>query len=300
MSGRSRLRPGIPACVLVCTIVLASVTVQRLGAQVYSRGQNVAAAYEGWLQNPDGSFDLVFGYMNRNWEEELDAPVGPENNLDPGGPDQGQPTHFLPRRNRFVFRVRVPQDFGDQELVWTLTTNGKTERAYGTLKPDYFLDDSVITMNFSRAVGDSKLFSSNKAPLLDVEGDRARTTAVGQPVTLTALASDDDLPGRRNLPPVDPRRPAGIAQASATGLRLAWFVYRGAGTVTFDPPQFKVYEDTRRGSSPWAPGWVAPEVPPEGKWVVRATFSEPGTYVLRCLAHDGGLTTYEDITVTVN
>ena len=53
--------------------------------------------------------------MNRNWEEEIDVPVGPDNNIQPGGPDQGQPTHFQPRRNRFMFRVRVPKDFSEKE-----------------------------------------------------------------------------------------------------------------------------------------------------------------------------------------
>ena len=53
--------------------------------------------------------------MNRNWEEELDVPVGPDNGFNLGGADQGQPTHFLPRRNRFVFRVQVPNDFTEKD-----------------------------------------------------------------------------------------------------------------------------------------------------------------------------------------
>ena len=86
-----------------------------IGAQEsFSTGQNIAPAYEGWEKNADGSFNLVFGYFNRNWEEEIEAPIGPGNTIEPGGPDRGQPTHFLPRRNRFVFRIRVAPDFGDQ------------------------------------------------------------------------------------------------------------------------------------------------------------------------------------------
>jgi hypothetical protein len=78
-------------------------------------------------------------------------------------------------------------------------------------------------------------------------------------------------------------------------------VYRGPDTVTFDPPQTKVWEDTRDGgNSPWSAGWRTPPAPPDNKWVVRATFSKPGTYVLRCLAHDGGLSTFEDVAVVVN
>ena len=121
-----------------------------LGQQSFATGQSVVPAYEGWEQNDDGSFNLVFGYMNRNWQQVLDVPVGPDNAIEPGGPDQGQPTHFLPRRNRFVFRIRVPADFGERELVWTLTSHGRTQRAYGTLKPDYFIDDGVLQANYGQ------------------------------------------------------------------------------------------------------------------------------------------------------
>src|SRR5688572_31987992 len=113
-SGRARL--------LSVAVAIAFIG-QTAGAQnSYSRGQNISPAYEGWEKNPDGSFNFLFGYMNRNWLEEIDVPVGPENNLQPTGPDRGQPTHFLPRRNRFIFRVRVPADWGEKEMVWTLVT----------------------------------------------------------------------------------------------------------------------------------------------------------------------------------
>ena len=95
----------------------------------FSSGQNVVPYFDGWIRNPDGTFDLVFGYFNRNWKEELAIPAGPDNVVEPGGPDRGQPTHFLPRRNHFRFRVRVPSDWGTKDLVWTLTANGETERA---------------------------------------------------------------------------------------------------------------------------------------------------------------------------
>src|ERR1019366_6706747 len=104
---------------------LALLTCQAASAQLsYSKGQPTSPAYEGWQQNADGSFDMIFGYMNENWEEETNVPMGPDNNIEPGGPDQGQPTHFFPRRNRFVFRVRVPKDWGDKDVVWTLATHG--------------------------------------------------------------------------------------------------------------------------------------------------------------------------------
>src|SRR5207237_573413 len=93
-------------------------------------GQNIAPAFEGWEANADGSFNMMFGYFNRNWQEQPVVAIGPGNNIEPGGPDQGQPTRFFPRRNKLVFSVHVPKDFGNKELVWTLTVNGKTERAY--------------------------------------------------------------------------------------------------------------------------------------------------------------------------
>ena len=274
------------------------------GAQPsFATGQTISPAYEGWERNPDDSFNLVFGYMNRNWEEEIDVPIGLDNSIAPGRPDRGQLTHFLPRRSRFVFRVRVPADFGDKELVWTLTSNGQTQRAYATLKSDYFIDDLVIQANFGAAgaAGATPETTSNEGPTLMVEGDRRRTVRVGQPLALAAVVTDDGQPTARPLAPTDPRSPGRFTTDTATGLRLSWFVYRGAGQVTFDPPQITAWEDTRvGGNSPWSPGWSTPEPPADNTWEVAARFSRPGAYVLRALAHDGGLPTFEDITVIVD
>jgi hypothetical protein len=302
----------------------------------YSRGQNASPAYEGWEENPDGSFSFLFGYMNRNWEEELDVPVGPDNFISPGAQDQGQPTHFLPRRNRFVFKVRVPKDWGDKELVWTLTTKGKTEKAYATLRTDSKIDDVVIASE-TGALGagtSSPEVRANKAPSIKLDGSTTRTAKVGQPLSLAAWVADDGIPKRRAqggvvgsgasgrgagaAPPgsggsgieqlaavFGTRNPAYIPPSrvtvgKVTGLHLSWFVYRGTGAVTIDPPQIKVWEDTRTGAnSPWAPLWTPPEVPQDGKWTAQATFDEPGTYVLRARADDGALVDDEEVTVTV-
>jgi hypothetical protein len=86
----------------------------------------------------------------------------------------------------------------------------------------------------------------------------------------------------------------------AWGLRVAWFVYRGAGPVTFDPEQFKVYPDTKgHANSPWRPGWAPPPLPPDGNFPVKVAFGAPGDFVVRVLAHDGGVTNYKDVSVTV-
>jgi hypothetical protein len=297
----------LPVLAIVCAAAVAAAggpaTLAQSGSQnAIASGQNIAPVYEGWEPNADGSFDLVFGYMNRNWEEEIDVPVGPENTLEPAGPDRSQPTHFFPRRNRFVFRVRVPSDFGAKEIVWTLTTHGRTERAYGTLKPDYVIDDVVIMANVGAGgqLGTTPDLIGNKRPVLALESDRTRTVKVGEPLLLTAVATDDGKPRTRAIV-------AGVGSNrtlpnSATGLRVSWFVYRGMNSaVVFDPPQTKVWEDTRDGgNSPWSLGWRTPPVPEGNRWVARAKFTQPGTYVLRCLAHDGGLSAFEDISVVVN
>ncbi len=267
---------------------------------VYSSGQTVAPAFEGWEQNPDGSFNMVFGYFNRNLDEHLHVPVGSDNSIEPGGPDRGQPSYFLPRRNRFHFKVKVPADFGDRELVWTLTTQGQTEKAYATLIPEYIIDKQLAMLdvgNFGRDPEGRDLL--NEPPTVELEGAAERAVPVGTPLGLTASANDDGMPEPRPAPRGRPGTPR--SRSNALGLRVAWFVYRGDGAnVTFDPPQFKIHPDYRDNSnSPWSPGWEAPELPPGGRFPVNVTFSEPGAYVLRVLATDGGLTDHRDVAVTV-
>ncbi len=305
---------------LIAGLALA-LTTTLSDAQTYSRGQNVSPAFEGWEQNADGTFNFLFGYMNRNWEEEIDVPVGPENNLEPGGPDQGQPTRFLPRRNRFAFRVPVPKDWGEKEMVWTLTTKGKTEKAYASLKQDYFIDDVVIASE-TGALGagtSSPEIRANKRPQVKLDGEKTRTVKVGEPLELVTWVMDDGQPKRPALTPAQlaaasralnaspnvARNPAlnppsRITVGKRTGLHLSWFLYRGPADVRFDPMQTKVWEDTRAGAnSPWAPLWTPPQWPADGKITARATFNTPGTYVLRARADDGALFDDQDLTVTV-
>jgi hypothetical protein len=290
----------------------------------YSRGQSISPAFEGWWQNDDSSFTMFFGYMNSNWEEEFDVPVGSDNHIDPGGPDQGQPTHFYPRRNMFLFTIRVPKDFGDKELVWTLVTHGKTERAFASIKPDYLLNKQTIATEVGAnmsGLGDELLI--NEFPVLTVEGDSARSARVGQPLTLVARVTDDGIPsgarqtrapargntaGRgsaaapdQERPRLNYRPPSATVPATPNGLWLSWIVYRGPRRVSFTPVQLKTWQDTRTyANSPWSPPYIMPAAPPDGKWVVQATFVEPGTYVLRAIAGDGALFTDQNVTVTVS
>jgi hypothetical protein len=261
------------------------------GQLLYTSGQNVVPVFEGWERNADGSFNLLFGYFNRNRAEVVDVPVGPANRFEPGETDRGQPTRFYPSRNRYWFRVRVPADFGSKELVWTLTVRGRTERAYATLNPNYVSGPSIQQLDVA---GINLWWAEdgvNKAPVVRLEGEPRRRVKVGQPLPLAATVSDDGIP-----PP--PKNRSGRSAYAWYGLRVAWVVDRGAGQVTFDPPQFKVHPDST--DSPWAPGWLAPPIPPGGVYRAAATFGAPGEYVVRLLAHDGGLATTADLKVLVD
>ena len=332
------VRPGRVSGSLSLAVMLlvAGAFPPESAAQTYQRGQNVAPAFEGWERNDDGSFSFLFGYMNRNWLEEIDVSIGEHNSFSPGPADRGQPTHFLPRRNRFVFKVRVPADWGDQELVWTLTSNGVTEHAYATLRPDYVVDNVVI-MSETGALGagsSNATVRGNQPPTITLEGPAEREASVGVPVNITVLVEDDGLLRSRRraptvpetaedsaradsiwaAPPTFSRRqltpPSRITVQKVNGLFMSWFLYRGRGegadgaetdaAVTFDPPQVKVWEDTRAGAnSPWSPLWVPPELPEDGRWTVNVTFDRPGTYVLRGRADDGGLLADVEVTVVV-
>ena len=294
----------------------------------YSSGQPLEPAYEGWMENPDGSFVMYFGYMNTNWLQEFDIPVGAANRFEPGPDDVGQPTHFYPRRNPFLFTVTVPKEFGTKELTWTLTANGQTRKVYASLKTDYNIDKQVISTEVGGDNGSlADELRSNIPPDLKVEGGQVRAVKVGQPLTLAAIAGDpDNLPARRDGKPqpgvikdansasrrprptaapnsaaVVYRPPVAVVASAGPGLHMAWTVYRGkAASVALSPDQMKMWMDTRAyGHSMWSPPYTIPEPPADGRWTATAVFSEPGTYVLRAIATDGALFTHENVTVTV-
>jgi hypothetical protein len=278
-------------------------------ADTYQQGRHVEPAYEGWRPNPDGTFSFLFGYMNENWSEEPNAAIGDNNSFSPGDADRGQPTHFLPRRNRFNFEVIVPSDWGDRELVWTLNINGVERKAYATLKDDYLVDNMVIASETgSLGPGTSSPESrANIPPIATIRGDNIRFTRVGEAVILSTQVIDDGLPVTRRDQTITEdalrrrmmRPPSKLTVQKINGLFLAWNVYRGEGKVTFDPPMPKPWEDTRTAAnSPWGALWLPPEIPEDGIYEVTATFDEPGTYILWTRADDGGL--YHDDYITVN
>lgn len=215
-------------------------------------GQTVTPAYEGWYKNPDGTFSLSFGYYNRNSEEVIEIPIGPNNFIEPGDSNQGQPTRFQPRRHWGVFAVRVPADFGAKTVTWTLKIRGATYAIPGGLRPNWQIDalegeagagntPPILKFDPNGASG-SGPFGITAGPLAAVPG---------KPVTLTVWASDDGRGSGRGAVPVT----------------LAWFEHQGPGTVTFNP-------NTAR-------------VPNEGgQAATAATFAEAGDYIVRVRAND--------------
>jgi hypothetical protein len=278
-------------------------------ADTFQYGQHVEPAYEGWRPNADGTFSFMFGYMNENWTEQPDVVIGDSNSFSPGDADRGQPTHFLPRRNRFTFEVVVPSDWGERELVWTLNVNGIERKAYATLKDDYLVDNMVIASETgSLGAGTSSPESrANIAPTVTIQGDDIRTAQVGEEISFVAQVADDGLPAARRESTIEAdalmrrmmRPPTRITVGKVNGLFLSWNKYRGPGNVTFDPPMPKPWEDTRTSAnSPWGALWLPPEAPEDGLHEITVTFDEPGTYILWGRADDGGL--YHDSYITVN
>src|SRR5579863_2812453 len=164
-------------------------------------GQDVVPVFEGWEHNPDGTYEMFFGYMNRNFSEELNIPVGPDNTFEPGAPDRGQPSFFYPRRQMFLFHVQVPKDWGQKDLIWTLTSHGRAEKAFGHLQPEWLIDNRLIAANVH---GSSNLdvVDTDQPPAVKIEPVQA--IAFPDALTLKVLVSDDGNPKpgqRRPRPP---------------------------------------------------------------------------------------------------
>ena len=217
-------------------------------------GQSVTPAYEGWYRNADGTFSLSFGYLNRNAEEVINVPIGPDNFIAPGRQNQGQPTEFQPRRHWGVFAVKVPADFGRQEVVWTLRVRGETFAIPGRLHPNWQIDalegeaGAGNTPPFVR-LGEAGLEA--RGPLGHTFGPLEATTTA--PFGLTVWAGDDGRPA------------AGRGGAMVS---LAFFKHQGPGAVTFVPP-------TGRAAAAGA------------AVTTTAMFAAPGDYLLRVRANDG-------------
>ena len=272
----SSLWRGLPPLVLI-TICLAvgaapSMVGLVLRAQVpaavnfdirAAKGLALSPIYEGWYKL-DGTTYALFGYYNRNLEEVVDIPIGPNNRMEPGPIDQAQPTHFVPGQHYGVFAVPVPKDRPATEVSWTLTANGQTLSIPANLDQLYFV---------SPQRDDGGPYPGNTPPLMkfDPSGPSARgplgmtvsrTATVSSPLTVDVWVADDDLRrGARagdaavRVPP--PSRPRQLV--------LTWRMYRGPRNVSFSNP--------------------APPLE-QGRARTTVTFSEVGDYVLHILAFE--------------
>jgi hypothetical protein len=226
---------------------------------------NVTGAFEGWFKNPDGTFSLLLGYFNRTERQEFDIPIGSDNRIEPGGPDRGQPTHFLTGRQWGMFAVKVPANFGQNKITWTITANGKTSVIPASLLPDY-----EISPFREEAVGNTPPVVSFEESGASVQGPLgltiSRTTTVAEPLSVTVFVSDDEkwttLSGAR------PR-------TMGNPVSVRWSKYRGTGEVTFEKDRPPVEKTEPKGGAKFS-----------GTSTMTAKFSQPGDYVLHLIVND--------------
>jgi hypothetical protein len=247
----------------------------------YSSGQSIQPVFEGWSRNPDGSFTMWFGYLNRNHEERLHVPVGADNGFN--GEDMGQPEFFETRRQQFAFKVVVPSTFPkDRDLVWTLKANGVALKAYGCLWPVWEIDHNTISANRGSRTAVDFDEPPNEAPRV-VSASQSHTVVAGTPLSLTVSVADDGNPKPRTDRGA---RVAGIKRPATAGeelplnqsLRVSWLQWRGPGIARFDPRVVRVAD---------------------GKATTSVVFDKPGAYVLRAFAEDASIHTPHDVRVTV-
>jgi len=231
-------------------------------------GASVTGAFEGWFYNRDGSRSFLIGYYNRNSQQELDIPIGPNNRIEPGGPDMGQPTHFLPGRQWGMFAVPAPKDFKPTDsYIWTLTANGETASIPLRLLPDYVMSpfSEISVGNTPPVIGFEQNGRTVQGPLASIAAAPARTASVSAPLALTIWANDDmKYTSGTGAPMSTPRPPVSVR----------WSKYRGPGTVTFDKARPEV-EKLSAGEGGFS-----------GKAVTNVKFGEAGDYMLHVTAND--------------
>jgi hypothetical protein len=260
-----------------------------LSQSIRERGSSITGALEGWYFGKDGSQYILVGYFNRNLKQEFDIPTGPNNRIEPGDPDQGQPTHFLTGRQWGVFTIKVPKDFGAKKLTWTLIANGQTNVITLHTHADYIVEplEDPANKNTPPVVRFQPGGPSFTGPPVGIAA--AYSTTLPDPLALTVWATDEGP--KINVPEPSAGRGRGRGRGVATDapdatgatpgaagrggrggftpppLSLTWTVQRGPGAVKFEPPKPAI--DTA-----------------DGKATATATFTVPGEYILRLQAND--------------
>lgn len=330
---------------LAATLVLGLAGASVAGAQVdprdlpivaqpqqrFDSGQDIQPIYEGWTRNDDGGYTLHFGYLNRNYREQPNVPVGPNNYFSPGDEDRGQPAFFYPRTQRFQLEVSAPETMGtsfDDAVVWTVILHGSEQKAYGWLQPEWEIDTLTITQNQGMGRGhDVDVLYANAPPSVTIEAS-ATSVGVGEALTLTAMLADDDLPHvlpprRRPSPLPTLTRPDNLPaipdnvqayqrpRPPRNGLSVLWVVHRGPADADFEPAGFQRALDeageegrtSPRSGATAAP--VAESTSIAGDGLTSATFettvsfAEPGSYTLRAWATDSMHKAAGDVTIMV-
>ena len=176
-------------------------------------GGPIYATFEGWGPLKDGTNALLLGYFNRNKQQTVDIPIGPENGIEPGGPDYGQPTHFLTGRQYGMFAITVPKDFGTKKLTWTIVANGQKTAVTFWLNPPYWINFFKNTANENEPPRIK--FAMNGSEYMGPPREKTvatLTATVGQPLDLTAWAADQPPTRLFEATP-----PGGDAAAPAAG-----------------------------------------------------------------------------------
>jgi hypothetical protein len=248
-------------------VVACALSAQTLPLEpIHEAGASVTGAFEGWFKNPDGTFSLLLGYFNRNTKQEVDIPIGPNNRIEPGGPDQGQPTHFLVGRQWGMVTVKVPADFGKNRITWTIVANGQNMVIPASLHVDY-----EISPFMEASVGNTppvlRFEQGGQSAQGPVAFTVARTAKVGTPLSLNSWVEDDaKYTNSSGAPPRNLGAP----------VTVHWTKFRGPGEVTFSNARPAV-----EASAGGKPG-----IPFAGKSTAEATFSAPGDYILHVTLND--------------
>jgi hypothetical protein len=226
-------------------------------ATLHKSGDIVAPFFDGWYDNGDGTVTYSFGFLNRNTEEIVDIPLGPNNKIEPAQFDGVQPTHFpvynrrglIGKRERGSFGVTVPKG---TEVVWTLTHAGRT----------YSVPGRARDVAYELSWGAAAFGSLHPAVRFSPEGAESRgpqglvaqrvSAKVGVPVTLTAMVQDR---GERDGYDVE----KAVFPVNAT-----WELHQGPAAVAFEPKAQSGIEGE---------GWAVAST--------QATFSQPGEYMMR-------------------
>ncbi len=234
-------------------------------------GSSATGAYEGWYENSDGTRGFLVGYYNRNTKEELDIPIGPNNRIEPGGPDLGQPTHFLPSRNYGIFVVPVPKGFTPEDkFTWTIVANGKQTSIPLRLNPDYSISpfSEIAVSNTPPVLRFEEKGEGRQGPIATLADAITRSASLSEALSLTVWVSDDlKFTSVSGAPLSAAHPPVGVV----------WSKYRGPGKVAFDNARPAVERQAATGNANQLFS---------GKATIKVRFSEAGEYVLHVTVND--------------